>query len=145
MLTKDESAGLEAKMKFAYRHFGKPPPEEESLESYDPNWQNESATIDKEYRLTQLAEPWHFIVPPMTGGKLDLKANDSQWTVLRGFDSEEQCVIGIELVQQDYSAGGGLDYQATLHGKCVPAPDSQNIVRPCRPTAGCGCDLCLAC
>jgi hypothetical protein len=118
---KDRSVAFNAQTAFAYRHFGTPPPEAEFLENHDTNWQDESDAAVKQDQLAQLAEPWHFIVPPMTGGKLDLKANDSQWTVLRGFDSEEQCVIGIELVQQDYSAGGGLGYQGTLHGKCVPA------------------------
>jgi hypothetical protein len=85
--------------------------------------QNQSANdMDDKDQLAQLAEPWRFIAPPTIGDRLDLKASDSKWDVLRGFDSREQCEIGIELAQRDYTAGGGLNYQATLHGKCVPAP-----------------------
>jgi hypothetical protein len=125
MLTKDKNRGvaLDAKMEFAYRHFGKPPPEAEFLDSAGSTNQDQSAIDDDDKdQLAQLAEPWRFIVPPIIGDKLDLKASDSKWNVLRGFDSSEQCDIGIELVQGAYSAGGGLNYQAALHGKCVPAP-----------------------
>jgi hypothetical protein len=125
MLTKDKDRGvaLDAKMEFAYRHFGRPPPEAEFLDSAGSSNQDQSAIDDDDKdQLAQLAEPWRFIVPPIIGDKLDLKASDSKWNVLRGFDSSEQCDIGIELVQGAYSAGGGLNYQAALHGKCVRAP-----------------------
>jgi hypothetical protein len=131
MLTKDKNVGLDAKMEFAYRHFGKPAPEAEFLDNAGSTNQDRSANdADDKDQLTQLAEPWRFIVPPTIGDKLDLKASDRKWNVLHGFDSMEQCGLGIELIQRDYSAGGGPNYQATLHGKCVPAPTPKTA----RPT-----------
>jgi hypothetical protein len=121
MLTKDKDrrVAFHAKTDFAYRHFGTPPQEAEFLETDDPNAPDESDTDDKD-QLAQMAEPWHFIVPPTTAGRLDLKARDSRWPVMYGFDSKEQCEVGIQIIQQ--RSARDSDHQATLHGKCVPAP-----------------------
>ncbi len=71
----------------------------------------------------QLAEPWYLIVPPTIGNMLDLKARDSKWYVLRGFDSKEQCEFGFEFMREQISreAPNYPDYRAMPHGKCIPA------------------------
>ena len=120
----DRVVALNAKTDFAYRHFGKSEPEAEFLEPdkaiWDKNiWEDVQDQIDKD-QLADQAEPWHLIVPPMKGDKVDLNAGNSKWNLERGFDSKEQCEVGVQLTQQEQqSSGQTLNY---LHSKCIPAP-----------------------
>ena len=119
----DRGVAFSAKTDFAYRHFGKKDPEAEFLEPdktiWDKNiWEDVQDQIDKD-QLADQAEPWHLIVPPMKGDKVDLKASDNKWNLEHGFDSKEQCEVGVQLMQQEQqSSGQTLNY---LHGKCIPA------------------------
>ena len=119
----DRAVALSAKTDFAYRHFGKKEPEAEFLEPDDASPEEQQHQLDEQVNKDQLAdqaEPWHLIVPPMKGDEVDLKARDSKWSVERGFDSQEQCEYGVQLIQQERGCSGeGLNY---LHGRCVPAP-----------------------
>ncbi len=108
-----------AKRAFAYGHFGKKRPEAEFLESDDATPQEEADQMNKD-ALAARAGPWHLIVPPMKGDEVDLKASDSQWNVTRGFDSQEQCQYGVQLLQG--YAREGPNYRMMLHGKCILAP-----------------------
>jgi hypothetical protein len=117
----DNIVAIEAKTKFAYRHFDQPPAEPEFLESQDPA---DQTAADNQAQLAQSAEPWRLIVPPTINGNPDLKASESKWLLMHGYDSREQCQFGFELMRQEAS-GEGPAYFAYLtmpHGKCVPAP-----------------------
>jgi hypothetical protein len=119
----DRIVAFSAKTDFAYRHFGKKQPEAEFLEPDETIWgknvwEDVQDQIDKD-QLADQAEPWHLIVPPMKGDKVDLNAGDSKWNLERGFDSKEQCEVGVQLMQQEQqSSGQTLNY---LHGKCILA------------------------
>ncbi|HUN57180.1 MAG TPA: hypothetical protein VMU41_03640 [Candidatus Binataceae bacterium] len=104
MLTKDKQVGTDAKIEFADRHFGQPPAEPEFLDSENPT--DQTAADDRD-QLTQLAEPWHLIIPPVKGGKPDMEARESEWILMQGFDSKEQCEYAIQV---EYG-----------YGKCIRA------------------------
>jgi hypothetical protein len=114
MLTKDKntSVAIVAKIAFAYRHFGKPNSEAEFLEGEDSTMQDQSTTDETD----KLAGAWQLLLPLTTGGKADPKSKARKWYSGRGFDSKEQCEVGIQVMQQ-FS-----DDRAPLHGECVPAP-----------------------
>ena len=115
----DRGVALSAKTDFAYRHFGKKEPEAEFLESDDASPDEQQDQMNKDERADR-EEPWHLIVPPMKGDKVDLRDSDSKWSIEHGFDSQEQCEYGVQLMRQEQGySGEGLNY---LHGKCVPAP-----------------------
>jgi hypothetical protein len=118
----DRGVALSAKTDFADRHFGKKEPEAEFLEPDDASPEEEQHQMDEQENKDQLAdqaEPWHLIVPPMKGDKVDLKASKSKWNLEQGFDSKEQCEVGVQVMQQEQqSSGQSLNY---LHGKCIPA------------------------
>ncbi len=115
----DRVVALSAKGDFAYCHFGKKEHEAEFLEPYDTSPEEQQDEINKN-QLADQEGPWRLIVPPMKGDKVDLKASDSKWSVEHGFDSEEQCEYGVQLMRQEQGWNGqGQNY---LHGKCIPAP-----------------------
>jgi hypothetical protein len=114
----DRVVASSAKTDFAYRHFGKKEPEAEFLESDDASPDEQQDQMNKDERADR-EEPWHLIVPPMKGDKVDLKASDSKWSVEHGFDSREQCEVGVQLMQQEREYGAeSINY---LHGKCIRA------------------------
>ena len=119
---RDRVVAISAKTDFAYRHFGKSEPEAEFLEPDDASPEEEQRQMDEQENKDELAdqaEPWHLIVPPMKGDKVDLEASDNKWNLEHGFDSKEQCEVGVLLMQQEQqSSGQTLNY---LHGKCIPA------------------------
>ena len=120
-LTNDPERGvaLSAKTDFAYRHFGKKESEAEFLESDDASPDEQQDQMNKD-ELADREELWHLIVPPMKGDEVDLRASDNKWSVEHGFDSEEQCEYGVQLMRQEQGySGEGLNY---LHGKCIHAP-----------------------
>jgi len=115
----DKGVALTAKTDFAYRHFGKKELEAEFLESDDASPDEQQDQMNKN-ELADTEGWWHLIVPPMKGDEVDLRASDSKWSVEHGFDSQEQCEVGVQLMREEQGySGEALNH---LHGKCVAAP-----------------------
>lgn len=100
-----------AKWNFAYCHFEKKlPNEKDVLES--------NADTMRPADSLYAAGAWHLVAPMMKSGKIDPNADDRKWMLVHGFDSKEQCQIGLELNRQSY-AREGPNFQYMLQSKCV--------------------------
>jgi hypothetical protein len=98
-----------AKGAYAFGHFEqKPPPQKDILpQIVDDQVQNNNLPV---------VGPWRLILPPnYTGAAVDLKADYSKWWDRFGFDSQEQCEYGAEILRKEYRS------EPYLHSKCVPA------------------------
>lgn len=116
-ITKDKKLGGEAEFEFAHRHFGKPPPEPDSLTSDNTTSDQDAASDDWE-QSARLAEPWHLMAPPMKDSKVDTKADGVHWAFVDGFDSKEQCEFAIAAMRHGWPVGEPPNY---LEGKCIAA------------------------
>jgi hypothetical protein len=99
-----------AKRAYAFGHFEqKPPPQKDIL----PQIVGDLLQRDN----PPVVGPWRLILPPpFNGAAVDLKAVYSKWWDRFGFDSQEQCEYGAEILNKDY--GQTEPYR---DGKCVPA------------------------
>jgi hypothetical protein len=98
-----------AKRAYAFAHFEqKPPPQKDILQQIvDGQVQNDNPPV---------VGPWRLILPPpFNGAAVDLKADYGKWWDRFGFDSQEQCEYGAEVLRKDYQ------FEPYRDGKCVPA------------------------
>jgi hypothetical protein len=99
-----------AKQAYAFGHFEqKPPPQKDILpQIVDDQLQTNDPPV---------VGPWRFILPPTSNGTaVDLRAEYSKWWERFGFDSQEQCDYGAEILTKGYSQS-----EPYRDGKCVPA------------------------
>ena len=99
-----------AKGAYAFGHFEqKPLPQKDILpQIVDDQLQSNNPPV---------VGPWRLILPPpFNGAAVDLEADYSKWWDRFGFDSQEQCEYGAEILSKSY--GRTEPYR---DGKCVPA------------------------
>jgi len=113
-----------ARSTFAYGHFfGKPPAEAQALDRDDLSLAEQDKQ-EREDTQRLKAGPWRVVIPPIQKGKVNVTADPQSWDFLRGFDSREQCEIGIPLEVSRYYTPGGpppdeLVRLALSHAKCL--------------------------
>ena len=114
----DKEVADGAKGAFAFGHFEKkPPPQKDFL----PLLVDDTLQTSNEPPVG----PWLWILPPRYVTGVDLKADYSKWWQRAGFDSQEQCEYGAQVLRKMYR--GDEPYR---YGKCIPAEVLQKSAAP---------------